>query len=163
MLAVENVLSFSNIDYIAGLLARRLIRPRGQMPLDVLKRIGFESPWEFNHSGVSYKLYNPWRLEGLMDDFGFTRLESMTVGHELRILRRSHIVPESVLTSIEVRLEKLFRGFPWRVLAYSGEFYVGLFRNDSDRKSHDGHREKIRNIDQTTPAREPVWARTREE
>ncbi len=130
ILGVENVLSFSNIDYVLLQLASRAKRGVGKTRSDVLKTLGFPSPWERRQSGMVYRLHNPWNLEKLVAAVGFQRIRAMTLGHEMRLARRSGIIPERWLSACEVWLERRFRNNPVKYLAYSGEFYLGMFRKE---------------------------------
>ncbi len=131
---VENMMSLSNIDYVirsrVSGFAKRLLHSKEQ-PAGL--SVSMVSPWVLNNNarGYRYKLYNPWKFETMMANFGFELLDAMTFGFEFRILRRYKLLPERFLEQFEVELERVFRRFQIPYLSYSGEAYTALYRKIS--------------------------------
>lgn len=131
LLAVENMFSLSNVDYILRNKVRSLFRPSSLHEKIDFSGVATASSWWIPHNdGIYYKLYNPWKLNRLMKERGFHLVDSMTAGYEFRILRRMHVLPDSILSKVEIGMEKMFRKFRLPYFSYSGQFYTGLFRKD---------------------------------
>lgn len=132
VLALQNMLSFSNLDYVLRAALKSFIRPHSRTlmhedPLGVSMMV----PWIFDHSHYCYKSYNPWKLERMMAAAGFRFVDAMTFGYEFRILRRLRMIPESVLNAMELGLETVFRRVPLPYFSYSGDFYTGIFQREA--------------------------------
>lgn len=135
MVNVENMMSFSNIDYV---IRRRLRRDGagfvGNRQGRTDPEATFTSPWVLQdpRRRFRYKLYNPWAFEVLMNRSGFTLVDSMTFGIEFRILRRFKLVPESWLLRWELIGESLMRRFRVPYFSYLGESYNALFQKQDE-------------------------------
>lgn len=129
LLAVENIMSLSNIDYFLRDKIRSLFKTDSQLKKDNYSGVAIPSTWWIPHNnGIHYKLYNPWKLNRLINGKGFHLMNSMTAGYEFRVLRRMGILPETMLSKVEIGMEKLFRKSRLPYFSYSGQFYIGLFR-----------------------------------
>lgn len=134
ILAVENMMSFSNIDFIVrnkikNLLTQNILMKNraSHKPSSKREGITLSSNYFPSQLGLFYKLYNPWKLEVLMQEKRFRLINSLTVGHEFRILRRYNLFPE-IINTTEVRLEKLLSRYRIPYFSYSGQFYIGAFQ-----------------------------------
>lgn len=123
LLAVENMMSLSNIDYVWRRRLRSFIKLRSSGEGDHYTGVTMPSTWWTPHTdGIYYKLYNPWKLEKIMKQKGFCLVDAMTVGHEFRIFRRLKIAPEPILSATEVWLETFFRALRMPYFRHSGQF-----------------------------------------
>jgi ubiquinone/menaquinone biosynthesis C-methylase UbiE len=126
---VENMMSASNIDYVLRRSLQTMVRkPSREKKESLFSRTSMVSPWVLTHSPTHYRyrMYNPWRFEDLVRQFGFSRINAMTFGYEFRWIRRLRIAPESLLIGLERFLETSLRRIP--LLAYYGEAYTGVFQ-----------------------------------
>jgi len=132
LLAVENMMSLSNLDFVIRQKIKSLIY-KGSTQSNFMhgskpkySGLTLSSNYFPNQLGLFYKIYNPYKLVGYMKDFGFTLADFLTVGHEFRILRRLNFIPH-IIDNIELRLEKLFWDHHFPYFSISGQFFIGAF------------------------------------
>jgi ubiquinone/menaquinone biosynthesis C-methylase UbiE len=133
LLGHENMMSLSNLDFVLRWKIRSLVynglrRQPSQYIGNQDDGVTMPSSWYPGEKGTFWKLYNPWKVEALMKKKGFSLVDSCSVGHEFRILRRFRFVPESLLSSIEVSMDKNFRNYHTPYFRYSGQFYLAIFQ-----------------------------------
>ena len=127
LLTVENMMSFSHIDYVIRNRIFRLFNSNASGFSGEDGKLTLRLKWMSENAGLFYKIYNPWKLNVLLAEKGFKLVNSLTAGHEFRILRRTNLVPEKILSSVEVVLEKLSRRFRIPYFRYAGQFYTALY------------------------------------
>lgn len=135
MVNVENMMSFSNIDYVIRRWLRRFAEGFARSRMGARHpEVSIISPWVLKdpERRFRYKLYNPWAFEAFMNRCGFILVDSMTFGLEFRILRRLSIVPEPWLHRAEVMMEALMRRFRMPYLSYMGESYNAIFQKQDE-------------------------------
>lgn len=131
LVSVQNMMSLANIDYVAR---RRLTGIFGlgdaRERRDEGRHVTMACPWIFQNARVPhyYKLYNLWKFEQMVQAFGFEKVDSRTTGYEFRIIRRWKLLPERIVTKMELKLESLVRSVRMPYLPYSGDTYIGLFQ-----------------------------------
>lgn len=131
LLSISNQWNFSDLGYIMrrkfySLFGRNSTsHPFESQPLNTPT-----ATWKLKHQSAEYHLrqYNLRKFERLMREFHFQLADAMTFGFQFRTLRRLNIFPESILTSLEVFLEKNLWKFHIPYFSYSGETYTALFR-----------------------------------
>ncbi len=132
LLAVENMMSLSNIDFVIRKKIKSFFtRTKSQNKSSQSKNTKYNgltisSNWFPNQLGLLYKIYNPNRLNQFLNDNGFKLLGSLTVGHEFRILRRLKFFPK-IIDGMEIWLEKYFWNHRVPYLSSSGQFYITAF------------------------------------
>lgn len=127
-LSVQNIVSASNFDYALRVWIRdhlRGIRRNGDAAIPV--------PWVTSHSSTHlfYKSYYPGKLKKAITGYGFSAVDEMSLGYELRIARKLGIVSDQLLISIEETLERFSRAFPVTPFKYAGDTYSILFRKNT--------------------------------
>lgn len=123
-LSVQNIVSASNIDYAMRAWIRNRLRGAGT------QEVALPVPWVTSHSSTHmfYKSYYPGKLKRAVAEYGFSVIDEMSLGYELRIARRLGLLPNTLLISVEETLERLSRVFPVAPLKYGGDTYSILFR-----------------------------------
>ncbi len=134
LVSVQNSISLSNIDYILRMKLRRVFTKRDDASDADPDGVFMTIPWVSEHSPThhAYKCYNPWKWERVIAAHGFRKMDSMTCGQELRILRRTKLIPETLLTSAEVVTDWFLRRVPVPFLSRAGESHIGLFQKTMD-------------------------------
>ncbi len=130
LVTVQNLMSLSNLDAIIRKKVSSLWDRSATQPDDQERDVAMTLPWVFQHSSThhQYKSYNPWKWEKVIQRQGFQKIDSLTYGQEFRVLRRLKALPEALLTTTEVVVDKVFRRVPVPYLRYAGESYTGVFR-----------------------------------
>jgi SAM-dependent methyltransferase len=77
--------------------------------------------------GWKSRAYNLRRFERLIGSTGFTRLEGVTFGYELKALGMLGLGGRQIVR-METWVERLMMAIPLRALRYSGWGYIGVFR-----------------------------------
>lgn len=128
LLNVTNMLDLGSLDYLLRLKLRSLLRGK-RLKLGATldsSAVRKHSPTQFH-----FKTYHPWRFEKVLKGCGFTFVEARTLGYELRLLRRSHLIPLQWLDRLELAMERFSRERYIPYFSYSGRRYIGLFHKDS--------------------------------
>jgi 2-polyprenyl-3-methyl-5-hydroxy-6-metoxy-1,4-benzoquinol methylase len=131
LMSVENLMSLSNIDFVWRSRLRSFMNLRGSHQNNSANHdVSMSSPWVLMNSPThyNYRLHNPWKLEKMVQSYGFAFIDAMTFGFQFRILRRFKLLPESWIHSMEIFLERLLRKFHIPYFSYSGEAYIALFK-----------------------------------
>ncbi len=132
LLAVENMMSLSNIDFVIRQKIKSFLKNTSDRnnPLElsnpVYSGLTMSSSFFPSEHGLFYKIYNPNKLVRYMKDFGFYHVGSLTVGHEFRIIRRLNILPKATDT-LEIELEKIFWKHYIPYFTNLGQFFIGAF------------------------------------
>lgn len=127
LLTVENMMSFSHIDYVVRKKISELFNSDNSEFSEEDGNLTLKLKWMSQNAGLFYKIYNPWKLNAFLAEKGFKLVDSLTVGHEFRFLRRTKLVPEKILSSVEIALEKLSQKFRIPYISYAGQFYTALY------------------------------------
>ena len=126
----ENMRSLSNYGFLVRSKIRSLINHTSPgFSAGETSGIGIFSKWFLNNVPVPhlYKLYDPKKIEKIMAETGFKKINSRTYGYPLKILRRLKIFPEKFLSKCEIVMEQFFYRYRIPYISDAGEFYIGLF------------------------------------
>lgn len=124
--SIRNAISASNfVHFILRNLRRRFGVSSG---IDEGQPgISFTIEWILRTRGYRYKMYNLRKFDQLMQEGGFGRLDGVTFGYELKLLRRLRL-PERIARKIEIGLELFCRSIPLGMIRNSGLAYIGVYR-----------------------------------
>ena len=110
----------------------RVLRPSGYAVLSVGNMMSISNlpPWARRHSRTyfRYRLHHPWRFERALRGSGLELVRAMTFGYQFRLLRRLKLLPELLMSRLEVALERWSTDHRIPYFSYAGEAYIGLFR-----------------------------------
>ncbi|MEW5798539.1 MAG: class I SAM-dependent methyltransferase [Bacteroidota bacterium] len=125
-LSVQNIVSASNFDYAARVWIKNRLRSAST------KEVALPVPWVTSHSSTHmfYKSYYPGRLKQAVTEYGFSPVDEVSLGYELRIVRRLGLLSNAALISVEEALERFARLFPVVPLKYAGDTYSILFQKN---------------------------------
>ncbi len=122
LLNVRNLNALTSIHY-TGRLKVRYILQHGWRAL----RSSVSMATHTRGSGWKSRAYNVGRLERLVTSRGFSRVEGMTFGYELKALSMLGLSGRAVVR-VETWMENLMMVMPLRSLRNSGWGYIGMFR-----------------------------------
>jgi SAM-dependent methyltransferase len=137
LVGVRNLLDISSFHRVILNKLRSLIVQRRRNGRGKTQHGGAEAPKTTQvepPSGHLNKSYNLWRFERMMRETGYRLVEAKTFGYEFRMLRKVRVIPESVLSAMEVFVEKLFHKFAIPVFSYAGQQYLGVFQKTAGGK-----------------------------
>ncbi|HLX11510.1 MAG TPA: class I SAM-dependent methyltransferase [Bacteroidota bacterium] len=131
VLSVQNAISLSNLDFFLRKKLQSMVRGSNSgNGKNILQQRSWSIPSTTGDSlaRFNYKSYNPWLLENFLERKGFVLHSRRTFGYEFRVVRRYRLLPESLLTKIELFLETLFSRTEIPYFSCSGESYIGVFQ-----------------------------------
>ena len=131
LINVKNMLDLSNLDYVLRRKMRAMIFRRKDTRIKEMQPgVSMTSEWLVAHSPTHYrhKSYNLWKLERFMKNIGYRLVTARTFGYDFRIIRRLKFLPELLLTTLEINMEKLFHKIRIPYFPYSGQVYIGIFQ-----------------------------------
>jgi ubiquinone/menaquinone biosynthesis C-methylase UbiE len=129
LLNLTNMYSLSDADFVLRRKVRSLLTS-SPAPEDALPcpEYAMQSEWMLKNRKYGFKSYNLWKYERLLRGFGLRRIDAMTYGFEFRVLRRLRVLPERVLSTVELVMERVLRKIAVPYFSYSGWVYTGVFR-----------------------------------
>ncbi len=135
VICFENSLAASNISYLFRYKMENMLRKKSSLhEKGKNKRLGIMSKWFLSRVEVPhmYKLYNPFVVERLLRNNNLRKIDSITYGYPLKILRRTRLFPVRMINSLEIKIEKMVLTKKPPLISISGEFYIGIFKKVND-------------------------------
>ncbi len=132
LINLTNMYSLADVDYAWRKKIRSIFSSKSpDANVQPHPEYAMPNQWMWENRKFHFKSYNLWKYEPMIMHPNYKKIDAMTYGYEFRLLRRLKFIPESLLFSLELFFEKIFRKFSIPYFSYSGWVYTGIYKRTS--------------------------------